>query len=231
MKILLNSGVVKYINIFFFLSLFFAFLSVLVGFIFFGFFVVSFSSLYLIGYLFRTEDRVLNKNLMVSPTDGKVTSIHMEKELPDFINKQNITYKGNYTVITIRSFFNDTYYKYAPADCYIEQLNIFPPQTISKHSNFKHKNYRTYISFKLRLKGSDTNGENFKYVIIVMEILFADKNYDIYNLYVKVGDELNKGDMLVCSHFYSMLWIYLEEQELNIQKGQSLFYKETSLLK
>lgn len=229
MKILLDSGVVKYMNVFFLLSLFFAFLSSLVGFIFFGFFMISLSALYLLGYLFRTDERILSNGSIVSPTDGKVVSIQVVNELPDIINTANINYHGSYNMIVINSSLNNTYYKFSPADCVVESINIFFPKMINKNSNFIHKNYRTYISFKLRLINPAKT--EIDYIMMIVEVLFADKNYNVYNLYVKEGETLKKGDLMICAHFYSNTWIYLKQQEINVQKGQSLFYKETNIIK
>lgn len=233
MKLLLNSGILRYINILFGASLFFAFFSVFIGFICFILFLICFISLYLVGYFFRTEDRILNESFIVSPTDGKVLDIQIIQTLPDILNYTNTK---PYQLILIESGFNRIYFKYSPVDGIVEDIFVFTPRSINKNSNFAHKNYRTYVCFKILIY-NQINKKNTKkdkeYIFIVNEVLFAERNYNLYYLYVNKGEIVNKGDLLICNHFYSILWLYipqLEKLEVKLKKRQSLFYKETSLV-
>jgi hypothetical protein len=164
--------------------------------------------------------RIIKEGKYVSPTDGRVVAIEEVNNLPDII--ENHKKYTNYLSITIVSHINNVYFKYAPCDGIIDEIVIFNPKAIDKNSNFLHKIHRTYISLHLLT-------ENKEKIFIVVEVLFADKNYDLYTLYVEKGIKFKKGDVLLCVHFYSKLFLYIPHQPLQIQLNQSLFYHETLL--
>lgn len=211
----------RYVNILFFVTFVFALLTVILGFISFIFFAISFISLYVIMYFFRAEDRITHRAPVVSPSDGRITSITSHKLLPDILPNYK-SYK-DYICVSIVSNFNNIYFKYAPCDGVIEDIKVLNPHTINKHSNFTHKPHRTYVVFHiLHLEKT--------HVFLVVEVLFADRNYDLYTLYVQKGSKVKKGDMLICAHLYSKVLVFLPSHDINVQMGQSLFHNETPLV-
>jgi len=221
MKILLNSGVMTYINLLFFLSLLFSLFASILGFIFFIFFTITFLCIYGTVYLFRYEDRIINNGDLVSPSDGNVINIINMEILPDIIT--NYKDYNNYTCVVIKSSFNNTYFKHAPCGGVIQEIKILPPKTIDKKSNFTHSSYKTYIIIEIL----NNKKEN---VFLIMEVIFADQNHNCYYLYVEKDMEVVKGQLLICLHFYSKLFLLFPTQVLQVQNNQSLLYKETCIV-
>jgi hypothetical protein len=232
MKILLDSGVTRYIFTLFFINILFAFLTALLGIIFFVFFLISFCTLFGVGYFFRTEERIINENSIVSPTDGLIKEIVFLEKLPDIITN-NEQYQKYHSILMV-SNLNNLYFKYTPCDGKIEDIQIFLPRHIPKNSNFVHKNYRTYLSIHIikdfNKKSSNKNKEKQESVFLIFELLCADEYHNLYNLYINKGDIVTKGQMLLCAHFYSLTYLLVPgNYDLKIHQNQSLFSRETAI--
>ena len=221
MKILLDSGVMRYINILFFLSLLFALFASILGFVFFIFFTITFLSIYGTVYLFRYEDRIISNGELVSPADGNIIHISNLEILPDIIT--NYKNYNHYTCLIIQSSFNNIYFKHAPCGGVIKDIKILAPKSIDKKSNFLHKSYKQYIIIEILTN----NNEN---IFLIIEAIFADENYNCYYLYVEKDMEVIKGQILICVHFYSKLFFLFPTSPLKVQNNQSLLYKEISIV-
>jgi hypothetical protein len=225
MILILNSGVIKYFIIFLFINLFCGILTVILGF--FGFLLLFLSLIitYFIIYLFRYEDHVIdinNNNLYVSPTDGRIVKITENIGiLPDIIeNNQEYIKKNTYTLIEIQSNLNNIFFKTSPLNGIINKIKIIEPRTININSNFKHLSHRKYIIFEIE------NQKN-EILILIFEIPYVDKNFNLYEIYVKEGDTVKQDTILICIHFYSYIFFYVPAASIKNTINQSLFYGET----
>lgn len=219
MIIFLNSGLMKYITTLSVLTVLFAFLINIIGIIGFIFFAICFCLIGAIFYFFRSEERIIKEGLYVSPTDGRVNNISKIDILPDIID--NNSKYNNYTVINMTSNLNNIYFKYSPCDGTIINIKTFFPGSIGKASNFIHTKHKNHLVMTIM-------NEKKENVFLIFELLFLDKNHNLYTLYVENGTKIKKGDMLLCAHFYSKIFLYIPQNKpLKIQSGQSLLYKET----
>lgn len=222
MKILLDSGIMSYINILFFITLGCAFFTSIIGFVFFIFFLISFLSMYFVFYCFRLEDRIINHSSIVSCSDGKITEIRNFENLPDIINNHDKYH--NYQGINIYSGINNIYFKHSPCDGVIEDIQFYEPRSINKNSNFPHKKHHSYVVFTIVNKKQEK-------IFLIIEYLFIDQKKKSHNLYVNIKDEINKGDLLICTHFFSNIWLLIpSEYKIKVCKNQSLLYNETSII-
>lgn len=221
MQILFNSGVIGYVNILFFSTVLFAFLTALAGFTCFIFFILSLLGIYFIVFLFRKEDRVIASGEILSPSDGYVKSIEENIKIPKFIEEEN---ENLFHSIKIFSNLLQVYFKFSPCDGKIEDIKIFLPGTIKNFYDFPINKYRSYVIIKIKTK-------NNSFIYFLFEILFIDKNYDLYYIYVKKNEEIKKGDLLICIHFHSFLYMFIpNDKKILIKKKSSLLYSETIIV-
>jgi hypothetical protein len=225
MILILNSGIIRYLIIFIIINLFCGILTAILGF--FGFILLFLSLLitYCLLYLFRYEDHVIditNNNLYVSPTDGKIAKITYNIDyLPDIIeNYEEYKKKYNYSLIEIQSNLSHVFFKTSPCDGVINKIKIIKPRTININSNFKHLPYRKYVTFEI------INNKK-EIVILIFEIPYIDKNFDLYKIYVEEGETVKQDNILICVHFYSYIYFYLPASSVKNTINQSLFYGET----
>lgn len=224
--LLFDSGIMKYFILLFFISLIFGLITAMIGFIGFIFLLISLILIISVGYLFRYEKRITHESFYVSPTDGKI--IHIEnniKSLPDIIENNNIYMENPYSLLIISSDIQNIFFKTSPCDGIIEDINIINPKTINKHSNFTHKSYRSYIIINIKIKKNN----KYKNIFLIFEILYLDKENNLYKLYVNKNQKIQKGDLLICLHFYSKIYMYLPVSSIKNLLNQSLFYSETSI--
>jgi hypothetical protein len=222
--LLLDSGISQYLIFLFFLNLVFGIVTAIIGFIGFIFLFVSLFLILSIGYLFRYEKRLASESFYVSPTDGKIIYVNNNlPNLPDIINK-SFYEKSPYSLLMIKSDIQNTFFKISPCDGVIEDIIIMPPRTI-KNSNFVHKSHKTHILINIAI---DKDNEK-KNLFLVFEVLYLDKDYDLYKLYVEKNQKISKNDVLICVHFYSIIYMYIPSDFIKNSVNQSLFYTETSL--
>ena len=225
--LLLNSGILQYFLFLFFLNIIFGVVTAMIGFIGFIFLFISLIALFGIGYLFGYEKRITHEDFYVSPTDGKIINIqnNMEK-LPDIIeNSNSYNNLSDYSFLTIESNINHNFFKTSPCDGTIENITIIPPKTINKNSNFIHKSHKVYITIHMSFE-KDKEKKN---LFLIFEILYLDKDYDLYKLYVEKNQKIQKGEILICVHFYSKIYMYIPTNLIKNSVNQSLFYSETSI--
>lgn len=224
--LLLDSGILQYFIFLFCLNLVFGIVTAIIGFIGFIFLLISLILFCSIGFLFRYEKRLTNDNFYVSPTDGKIIYTQDNiKDFPDIIENYNLYNSQTYSLVKIKSNVQNTYFKISPCDGIIEDIQIIPPRTIGKNSNFSYKSHRFYIIINIAVNENNIK----KNVFLLFEILYLDKDYDLYKLYVEKNQKVIKGDILICTHFYSIINIYLPVNSIKNSVNQSLFYGETSI--
>ena len=224
--LLLDSGILQYFILLFILNLIFGIITAMIGFVGFVFLLISLVLLVSIGYLFRYEKRINHENFYVSPADGKITKIQDNVHLPDIIENSNFYTKNQaYSHLIIESPIQNNFFKTSPCDGVIEDIKIIPPRTINRNSNFIHKNHRSYILINI---GFEKDGEK-KNLFLIFEIYYLDKDYDLYKLYIEKNQKVEKGDLLICVHFATIIHVYLPVNSIKNSPNQSLFYNETSI--
>jgi hypothetical protein len=225
--LLLDSGILQYFFFLFFLNIIFGLITAMIGFIGFIFLLISLIILVGVGYLFGYEKRITHEDFYVSPADGKIININNNIEkLPDII--ENSAVYNNltpYSFLTIESNIQNNFFKTSPCDGVIENITIIPPKTINKNSNFVHKTHKVYIILNITFEEENKK----KNLFLIFEVLYLDKDYDLYKIYVEKNQKIQKGDILICVHFYSKIYMYIPTNAIKNSLNQSLFYSETSI--
>lgn len=215
MIIYFNSGLQNYILWLGILNFSLSFLSVFFGVTMFFFYTISALGIIMMFYLFRTEEReIFQENSIVAYGDGSIISHQFRS--PDVFNIHE-----EYNCLEIISGVNNIYFKYAPVNGKVVNiLEFYGYEKFNIVHSIKIAKTNKYIGFHI-----EHDQEN---MFILFEVLHVDKSYAMYKIYKDIGDEVKKGDLIFCSHFYSKSYFFINKKHtLLVHKGQKVLYNQT----
>jgi phosphatidylserine decarboxylase len=171
-------------------------------------------------WFFRNPNRVIpnEKNIVISPADGKITKIEHEVTLPEELGTENHTDK--YTRISIFLNIDNVHVQRVPVSSIVKRINYVKGAFISATLDKSSKdNERNIVLFETK----DTK----KFVACVQIAGFVARRI-LCDL--KIEDEVNIGDIYGIIKFGSRVDVYIPSDfKIIVLNGQTMIGGETIL--